>query len=99
VHSAGPGMVGCSSLSGSDRPMAHKHNADCRHHIQQTEAAIGVAVLNRMLEAGPKVRPSPTGRRIAAWESSRPEQAKCTNCSSGTLVAWRLWWHKRLSRM
>src|SRR5580700_6227622 len=33
VHSAGPGMVGCSSLSGSDRPMPHKHNADRRHHI------------------------------------------------------------------
>src|SRR5271167_48007 len=26
-------MVGCSSLSGSDRPMPHKHNADRRHHI------------------------------------------------------------------
>ena len=33
VHSAGAGMVGCSSLSGSDRPMPHKHNADRRHHI------------------------------------------------------------------
>src|SRR5277367_3703226 len=26
-------MVGCSSISGSDRLMPHKHNADRRHHI------------------------------------------------------------------
>src|ERR1700688_2149590 len=33
VHSTGPGMIGCSSLSGSGAPMPHKHNADRRHHI------------------------------------------------------------------
>jgi len=33
VHSAGPGIVGCSSFSGSSTPMPHKHNADRRHHI------------------------------------------------------------------
>ena len=33
VHSTGPGVVGWSSLSGSERPMPHKHNADRRHHI------------------------------------------------------------------
>ncbi len=33
VHSTGPGMVNCSSLSGSSAPMPHKHNADRRHHI------------------------------------------------------------------
>jgi hypothetical protein len=33
VHSAGPGVVGCSSLSGSDLLMPHKHNSDRRHHI------------------------------------------------------------------
>jgi hypothetical protein len=33
VHSASPGMGECSSLSGPDRPMPHKHNADSPHHI------------------------------------------------------------------
>jgi hypothetical protein len=33
VHSASPWMVGCSSFSGSDCPMPHKHNAGRRHHI------------------------------------------------------------------
>src|SRR6202166_2174966 len=33
VHSTGPGMIGCSSLSGSGAPMPHKHNADRGHHI------------------------------------------------------------------
>ena len=32
VHS-GPGMVGWSSLSGSNCPDAHQYNADRRHHI------------------------------------------------------------------
>jgi hypothetical protein len=36
VHPAGPGMVGCSSLSGSARPMPQKHDADRRHHIPKT---------------------------------------------------------------
>ncbi len=33
VHSAGPGIVGWHSLSGSSTPMPHKHNADRRRHI------------------------------------------------------------------
>ena len=32
-HSAGPGIIGCSSFSGSSTPMPHKHNAHRRHHI------------------------------------------------------------------
>jgi hypothetical protein len=30
---AAPGAVGCSSHSGSERLMPHKHSADRRHHI------------------------------------------------------------------
>jgi hypothetical protein len=42
VHSAGPGMVGCSPLSGCDRPMPHKHNAD-RHVFRQALRSTMVA--------------------------------------------------------
>jgi hypothetical protein len=35
---------------------------------QQIEAAIGVAVLNRMLGRTPGFRPSPTGHHVAAWD-------------------------------
>jgi hypothetical protein len=36
VHSAGPGMAGCSSLSGADCRMPRKHNVDRRDHIPKS---------------------------------------------------------------
>jgi hypothetical protein len=64
VHSAGPEIVGFSSLSGSDRPMPHKHNADRRHHIPEMSF---------------KVRNWPAGRRVLARYTSPAEHLLRTN--------------------
>ena len=48
---------------------------------QQTEAAIGVAVLNRMLVAGRRARSVASGSAHSGWElgAPRPLNRKCTN--------------------
>jgi hypothetical protein len=39
------GVVGCSSFSGSDRPMPQKHNAGRRHHIPKMSFKVELAGL------------------------------------------------------
>jgi hypothetical protein len=83
VHLAGPGMVGCSSLSGSDRPVPHKHNADRRHHIPK----MSFKVRNwRAYEVGLRRRGSPTlwieDAALECWQTIGPSgQARYTGAA------------------
>ena len=91
VHLAGPGMVGCSSLSGSDRPMPHKHNADRRHHIPK----MSFKVRNwPAYEAGLRRRGSLTlwveDAALECWQTSGPSgQARYTGAAIQTSLMLR----------
>jgi len=91
VHSAGPGMVGCSSLSGSDRPMPHKHNAGRRHHIPK----MSFKVRNwPAYEAALRRRGSLTlwieDAALECWQTIGPRgQARYTNAAIQTVLMLR----------
>src|SRR6202030_1297021 len=76
VHSTGPGMVNCSSLSGSSAPMPHKHSADRRHHIPK----MSFRVRNwPAYEAGLRRRGSLTlwieDAALECWQTTGPDGA------------------------
>jgi hypothetical protein len=91
VHLAGLGMVGCSSLSGSDRPMPHKHNADRRHHIPK----MSFRVRNwPAYEAGLRRRGSLTlwieDAALECWQTIGPSgQARYTGAAIQTSLMLR----------
>ena len=91
VHSAGPGMVGCSPLSGCDRPMPHKHNADRRHHIPK----MSFKVRNwPAYEAGLRRRGSLTlwieDTALECWQTIGPSgQARYSNAAIQTSLMLR----------
>ncbi len=91
VHSAGPGMIGCSPLSGSDRPMPHKHNAGRRHHIPK----MSFKVRNwPTYEAGLRRRGSLTlwieDAALECWQTLGPSgQARYTNAAIQTVLMLR----------
>jgi Transposase DDE domain len=91
VHSVGPEMVGCSSLSGSDRPMPHKHNANRRHHIPK----MSFKVRNwSAYEAGLRRRGSLTlwieDAALECWQTIGPSgQARYTGAAIQTSLMLR----------
>src|ERR1700688_5077895 len=91
VHSTGPGMIGCSSLSGSGAPMPHKHNADRRHHIPK----MSFKVRNwPAYEAGLRRRGSLTfwieDAALECWQTIGPSgQARYTNAAIQTCLMLR----------
>jgi hypothetical protein len=85
-------MVGCSSLSGSDRPMPHKHKTDRRHHhIPKTS----FKVRNwPAYEAGLRRRGSLTlwveDAALVCWQTIGPSgQARYTNAAIQTCLMLR----------
>src|SRR3984893_8922931 len=84
-------MVGCSSLSGSDRPMPHKHNADRRHHIPK----MSFKVQNwPAYEAGLRRRGSLTlwieDAALECWQTIGPSgQARYTGAAIQTSLMLR----------
>src|SRR3984885_16304039 len=84
-------MVGCSPLSGCDRPMPHKHNADRRHHIPK----MSFKVRNwPSYEAGLRRRGSLTlwieDTALACWQTVGPSgQARYTNAAIQTSLMLR----------
>ena len=91
VHSAGPGVVGWSSFSGSGRPMPHKHNADRRHHIPK----MSFKVRNwPAYEAGLRRRGSLTmwieDAALECWQTIGPSgPARYTNAAIQTVLMLR----------
>ena len=74
AHMANRVVVGLLPLSGSDRPMPHKHNAERRHHIPK----MSFKVLNwPKYEAGcTDVAVSPCGSRTQRWTTGKPSDRK-----------------------
>jgi hypothetical protein len=92
VHSAGAEMVGCCSLSGSDRRMPHKHNANRRHHIPK----MAFKVRNwPSYEAGLRRRGSLTlwieDAALQYWQTIGPSgQARYTDAAIQTSLMLRV---------
>src|SRR5277367_1804372 len=84
-------MVGCSSLSGSDRPMPHKYNADCRHYLPK----MSFKVRNwPAYEAGLRRRGSLTlwieDAALECWQTIGPSgQARYTGAAIQTSLMLR----------
>src|SRR5580704_3107198 len=84
-------MVGCSPLSGSDRPMPYKHNADRRRHIPK----MAFKVQNwPAYEAGLRRRGSLTlwieDAALECWQTTgRDGQARYTDAAIQTSLMLR----------
>ena len=93
VHSAGLGMVGCSSLSGSDRSMPHKHNADRRHHIPKMSFR-GAELGRPTRQACADRAASPCGSRTQRWNAGQTTgpsgQARYTGAAIQTSLMLRV---------